>query len=579
MQERIYPSKSTLWAKWMLSFAAVGLVSILIVESALAIILPLLAPEFAGLHFGLFVVATICLNSALMVWFSRSVARRLERIFEASRVWLRGNLAVRIADGGGDDLSALAEQLDLLAEHLEQDEQDLEKLRERNTRLTDQVRALAVAQERSRLARELHDSVKQYLFSLTMTAGGLRKRFDAMLAADEQADPNNRLTQLLETVREMETTAQTAQREMTRLIKDLKPVSLEKQGLAAALNDYALLFGAREHILAYVDVQGNDMLLSPSAAEALYRVAQEALHNIARHARATRVDVRLRCLPEQAILTVRDNGVGFDRRQARQGLGTANMQDRMMSVGGQVSIDSKPGRGTTVTAKVALAYTAGMRAGATPDAHTRGDRPVQGQPKPQIENWAWLGQKLVIPVGQVWPWLPADQVHLRQPLVEPAEEPLLVTPGSAWWGLSRRYVLSVASQRAPLALVRCTRSGYHWKERAASWALRYISGAHDKMALLRNDQPLAALQSQGKLLNAWSEIVYDGRGYRLSCAQERTGGCALVDQDGDQVLLIHGALSLQVTLCRALPLPLVVMAIMRNLDETSSAVAITNSVL
>ena len=85
--------------------------------------------------------------------------------------------------------------------------------------------------------------------------------------------------------------AQSAQRETTRLIEDLRPGSLEEQGLAAALNDYTLLFGAQEHLLVYLDVQCNDKTLPPAAAEALYRVAQESLHNVARHAHATRVDV------------------------------------------------------------------------------------------------------------------------------------------------------------------------------------------------------------------------------------------------------------------------------------------------
>jgi regulator of protease activity HflC (stomatin/prohibitin superfamily) len=93
-------------------------------------------------------------------------------------------------------------------------------------------------------------------------------------------------------------------------------------------------------------VQGNDALLPPSVAEALCRVTQEALHNVARHARATRADVNLRCLPEQVMLTVRDNGVGFDTGQARRGLGLANMQERVMSVGGRLAVESQPGAGT-----------------------------------------------------------------------------------------------------------------------------------------------------------------------------------------------------------------------------------------
>jgi len=255
-----------------------------------------------------------------------------------------------------------------------------------------------------------------------MTASAIRARFDALQNAPDELD---------EMVREVETTAQAAQREMTRLIKDLRPGSLQEQGLAMALNDYTLLFGARERLLIYLEVQGNDALLPPSASEALYRVTQEALHNVARHARATRVDVRLRCIPEHVALTIRDNGIGFDTSQPRRGLGLANMEERMMTVGGALSVVSQIGIGTTVLAEVGLPHPLG----------TMELREIAGldrdRPSPTIENWAWLGQRLVIPVGQIWPWLPADQMRLRRPLVDPSEELLMVRKDTGFLGLRR----------------------------------------------------------------------------------------------------------------------------------------------
>jgi signal transduction histidine kinase len=492
------------------------------------------------------------LAGLLSAWAGRSVTRRLGRAREISRAWLYGNLSLRIADPVHDDVGLLAAQLDLLAEHLEQDERDLAALRERNARLTDQVRALTVVEERNRLARELHDSVKQSLFSLTMTASGIRARLDALPHAPDD---------LAEMVREVEASAQSAQREMTRLIEDLRSKTLQEQGLAATLNDYTLLCGAREHLLVYLDVQGNDALLPPSVAEALYRVAQEALHNVTRHARATRADVNLRCLPEQVMLTIRDNGVGFDTGQAQRGLGLANMQERVMSVGGRLVVESQPGAGTTVLVQVGL----------TPRGVLRTEIAAQGglRPNPGIENWAWLGQRLVIPVGQTWPWLPADQVHLRRPLVEADEKVLLLKRRAGLLGLRRVYVLQPSQCRTPLVRVSRGRSGYEWKIEDAAWTLRHVRGLNGRMVLQRKGQPLAAMQYQGRQLNTWSEIVYDGRGYRLSYVQDMPCHCILVDETGAELLLAQGDGLPRVTLRRALPLPLLVMVALRIVDEMS----------
>ncbi|MBN1933976.1 MAG: sensor histidine kinase [Anaerolineae bacterium] len=563
MEHAQLPSKINLRHKLVFLFVLVTLFSMLVAESAAFMLFSLALPERQwSIHIVVVSLVAAVVGGALGVWASGLIDHRLRRIAGVGRAWLRGNLAARIADPVQDDLGLLAEQLDLLAEHLEHDEQDLEGLREQNTRLTDQTRALAVVEERNRLARELHDSVKQYLFSLAMTAGGLRARFDTLLAGRSApaggAFSDDELVQMSEMVREVETTAQAAQREMTRLIRDLKPGTLEEQGLGAALNDYALLFGAREHILAYVDVQGNDAILSPSVAEALYRVAQEALHNVARHARATRVDVRLRCLPEQVILTVRDNGVGFDPQQAQRGLGLANMQERMMSIGGQASVEGRLGRGTTVTARVALAHPVSVR----PDVSMSN----QERPKPRIENWGWLGQKLVIPVGQTWPWLPADQIYLRQPLVEPDGEAVLIGERRSGIYRKKRFAVQRSQQRVPLVQIRRIYAGYAWRSGGATWTLHYTARSRDWMVLARNNQPLAALQSQGRLMNAWSELVYDDRGYRLACLKEGNG-CALIDQEGNEILAVRGGNAPQIELKRAIPLPLLAMVAARVVDD------------
>jgi hypothetical protein len=243
------------------------------------------------------------------------------------------------------------------------------------------------------------------------------------------------------------------------------------------------------------------------------------------------------------------------------------MQERMMAVDGRLVLESQTGIGTVVLAEVALPHPWSVPFDA-PEDIAGVDR---NRPTPTIENWSWLGQRLVIPVGQTWPWLPADQVHLRRPLVEPSDEPLFIQPGVGFLGLRKDYVLHFLQKNqdhAPLVRIHRGRSGYEWEANGASWALRHIRGLSGRMVLTRNGQPLAAMQHQGRLLNTWTEIVYDGRGYRLSYDRNRPSDLVLADEAGDEWLSIKGGDVSRITIHQALPLPLLVIVAMRVLDET-----------
>ena len=206
MERKSRPPRMTLRNRLILTQAAATLAAVLVAEVVALGALALLArqPAFTlpgwGLHVTLVALVAAFVGLLLGAWASRRLARRLRRTAEISRAWLRGNLSPRIADRTHDDLGLLAGHLDMLAEHIEQDEQDLDELRESNARLTDQVRALAVVEERNRLARELHDGVKQHLFSLAMTAGGIRTRFDALGESPGEA-PDETVAELAATTR------------------------------------------------------------------------------------------------------------------------------------------------------------------------------------------------------------------------------------------------------------------------------------------------------------------------------------------------------------------------------------------
>jgi signal transduction histidine kinase len=467
------------------------------------------------------------------------------------QAWNWGSLDLRIADRRGDDLGNTAVLLDQLVDHFEQDERDLDELRQRNMLLTDQVRALTVVEERNRLARELHDSVKQHLFSLAMTLSAVRTQLEGLQQIPED---------LKTMVEDVESSAQTAQRETTRLIGDLRPGSLQERGLAVSLNDFTLLFGAKEHLLVYLDVQGQEPSLAPLVAEALYRVAQEALHNVARHAQATRVDLQLQYLPGRVRLALQDNGIGFDVSQPSRGLGLANMQERMMEVGGRLDIESQYGRGTCITAEVDLVA-----------ARERQQAEIleQGQTAliPTMDHWPWLGQKLVIPVGQTWPWLPADTAHLRQPLVELVGVPLIFKSEPRLLGLRKCCRFEMGSQPDSWVRIRHTWRGFSWKCDGARWQLHNYGGLSRRMVLFRNGQPVAALQYRGRQLHAWSEVVYDGRGYRISQDAKTPERYILRDHTGDLLLTVHHKIPTEVTLERPLPVQLIILVALRILEE------------
>jgi signal transduction histidine kinase len=523
---------------------ALTLVAMLAVSAAAAGGLLRWLPGYEGAE-RLWVCGLGAVFASLLGWGAAqlSLLHRLAHALEVGLAWLRGDVTLRIADRAEDELGRLTDQMDQLVQQLEQDEQDLVELRQREARLSDQVRALSVLEERNRLARELHDGVKQHLFSLSMTASAVQDRL--------QTDAGKVSPDLVEMIGQLKLTSQTAQHEMTQLIEGLRPASLQENGLAKALNDYCLLFGAREHLLIYLDIQGDDKILPAPVAETLYITAQEAMANVARHARATRVDVRLGIVPEQITLTVRDNGAGFDQSQPRQGLGVSNMQERLLALGGRLAIVSEAGRGTLVTAEVGLS-----RPLPAPRAFSRLD---ENCPIPQIENWAWLGQRLVIPVGQTWPWLPADEAYLRQPLIEPQN--ITVTVQRGLFGMGRGITLQTGAR----ALARTTNlwGGHSWSLGAAAWHVRDFGG---KWAILRNGQPVSAVQYQGRQMNRWSEFIFAGLGYRLAPAGAPSMA-QLTDENGQEIAQFSNHTGLEITLRRPLPLILLLVAVLRLLEE------------
>jgi signal transduction histidine kinase len=198
----------------------------------------------------------------------------------------------------------------------------------------------AVAAERRRLSRELHDSVSQALYSIALGAQTARTLLDR--------DPS-RVAEPLEYVL---TQAERCLAEMRALIFDLRPESLETEGLVAALRRQAAAFTARHQIECFALLE-EEPDLPAAAKEALYRIAQEALQNAAKHSGANAVGLRLRFDKDNVTLEIEDNGRGFDPAAQHPGhLGLHSMRERAIQLGGRLDIESNPNSYTRIRVRL-----------------------------------------------------------------------------------------------------------------------------------------------------------------------------------------------------------------------------------
>ena len=258
----------------------------------------------------------------------------------ASRVW-RGDFAARVPPSAVADkeMRRLGRTLNLLLDSLATDRERMRDLATQAIRAQDD--------ERSRIARELHDSTAQTIAALT---------YQLSAAARDSADPALRAR--LEEIREM---AGHVLEEVRLLSHTIHPRVLEDLGLVPALEWLART--AREHGKVEVAVEAAPGLhadaLPTLVAGTLYRVAQESLRNAERHAAATRVVVRLDRVEGDVVRDVADDGRGFDLAEAevrRPGMGLFSMRERLGLVGGSLDIETAPGRGTRLRARVPAAF-------------------------------------------------------------------------------------------------------------------------------------------------------------------------------------------------------------------------------
>jgi signal transduction histidine kinase len=251
--------------------------------------------------------------------------RRIRRLALSTEAMAGGDLRSRIPVSGGDEVGQLEQAFNSMAVRLEK------AIRAER----DAASSIARRAERNRIARELHDSISQDLFSVSLVADGLRKALPSESKLWRQADS-------------MEQTLQRTRREMRVLLMELRPVALEDAGLAAALHEMCRAYETRLGIPIAARIELSN--LGPAVEHAALRVVQEALGNAVRHGNPTTIEVDVHSEGEKVSVTVRDDGTGFDldRVHERHGLGLELIRERVEELGGSVQVDTTPGEGTTI---------------------------------------------------------------------------------------------------------------------------------------------------------------------------------------------------------------------------------------
>ncbi len=281
----------------------------------------------------LLILALSVIGTIFGILTARRITRRLRRITSAAHAWSVGNFQVHVSDRSPDELGQLTQDLNRMAQQIET--------------LLDTQQQLAQLQERQRVARDLHDSVKQQAFALTLLIGAAQSRLPDDLASVRGS------------LRKAEELADQIRQELTAILQQLRPVALAGQGLQAALRDYIRQWSQQTGTACEFQVSsqpgGSEIsILRPEIEEALFRIVQEALANVARHSQASQVQVQLEQGTSQVCLHVLDNGKGFAvERAAGRGHGLANMRDRVETYGGTLHIRSASGE-TVVTGCIPL---------------------------------------------------------------------------------------------------------------------------------------------------------------------------------------------------------------------------------
>jgi len=258
---------------------------------------------------------------------SKGMVRRLGRVSEVTDAWSKGDFSEFISDSSGDEISHLTTRLNHMARQLQE--------------FLKRSQQMAISEERNRLARDLHDSAKQEALAASFHLGTALTLFES----DHQSAKNHLVEadNLIDSVRS----------ELTDLIHELRPPSLDESNFDDTLNEYLIEWAHQTGIKAVL--KGNGLhVLTLEIKQALYRITQEALANVARHSSADQVTVALEKNDHSIILKIRDDGLGFNTKKHHDGIGLESMRERAESLGGSFNLTSKAGAGTEIEVDIPI---------------------------------------------------------------------------------------------------------------------------------------------------------------------------------------------------------------------------------
>ena len=290
------------------------------VQSVLSSIIPIM-----GISFLIFTLIAGIAGTIYGSIAARGLSTRLDRLSEGTHAWSQGDFTQLVEDASGDEIGQLAYNLNQMAGQLQQ--------------LMETRRELVVVDERNRLARELHDSAKQQAFAAAAQISAARKLMPK--------DPGAAETR----IEEAERLIDDLRKELTILIQELRPAALEDRGLATAVRAYAEDWSRQNGIELRVNTQ-QERPLPLDVEQMIFRIIQEALANVARHSQASRVEVGLVYSKPGLACTIIDDGHGFDTHKKHAGFGIRSMRERVSALGGTLSLESSPDRGTLLSFNV-----------------------------------------------------------------------------------------------------------------------------------------------------------------------------------------------------------------------------------
>ncbi|ATP39556.1 two-component sensor histidine kinase [Solibacillus sp. R5-41] len=277
----------------------------------------------------------LALSFVISTWMGISLILKENKTTRFVKKIAEPNFSESIKKTSGPLKKALRDANDLI----ETQRASLQRLATEKVQTNDAIVQERLLAERQRLARELHDSVSQQLFAASMLLSALTEQ-------EQDAQSQKRLGQV-------EKVVQQAQLEMRALLLHLRPVALHNKTLAEGLED--LILELQEKVYFNIDYQIEEIALSKTEEDHLFRIAQEALSNTLRHAKANEVELLLIARDQLAILRIQDNGLGFDIDEDKtSSYGLRNIAERAVEIGCTYKIVSVPNEGTIVEVKVPL---------------------------------------------------------------------------------------------------------------------------------------------------------------------------------------------------------------------------------